>query len=629
MKPYKTLIAAALAMAAAGSLVSCDDDFDRPPVITPVATYEVNTPISEFKEMFWSYTQSNSYTTIPVNAEGDSIIVGGRITSSDLQGNIYQTLVVEDETGALYFGVNMYDINEKYQYGQEVRINVTGMIVGGYNGLLQVGGIYNGGLGRMEEAMFTTHAQVNGLPDKAKAQDMIVDVTMDQLKEANQTVAGVQQWQCMFVRFSNVHFNGGGTLKWTDNPGNTGYSNRTLIDAAGNELSFRTSNKSTFAGETLPAGNGNVVALLSYYRDNWQLVMMDPATDCTDFDGKPSEPSGPTGDDIYAESFKDGNGGFVIENVTAPTQVPEIWKHDSKYGYMIATAYANGSNYASESWLISPIIDLTGQKKAYLSYDQALNYFSSAAQAKSEARVAIREEGATAWTMLNASNWPSSLSWDFSTSGDIDITAFVGKKVQIGFCYSSTATKAGTWELKNVVIRPTGNAAPSTPDIPDTPTGDNLYSALSEDATSIDWTYENNSTDAVETIWTWKEYNGKHYLNGSAFVSNVAYASTAYAISPVIDLTAATSAKLTFDHAAKFQTTLKELCGLVVRVEGTTDWTQLTIPTWPAAGAWTFVNCGEIDLAQFAGKKIQVGLKYGSSTQGADTWEVKNLKITK
>ncbi|MCM1521564.1 MAG: DUF5689 domain-containing protein [Muribaculaceae bacterium] len=470
MKPYKTIIAAALAAAVSGAMVSCDDDFDRPPVITPVATYEVNTPIAEFKEMFWNYTQSNSYTTIPVNAEGDSIIVGGRITTSDLEGNVYQTLVVQDETGALYFGVNMYDINEKYQYGQEVRINVTGMIVGGYNGLLQVGGIYNGSLGRMEEATFTTHAQVNGLPDKAKAQALIADATMAELKTANSTAAGVQEWQSRFVRFSGVHFNGGGTLKWTDNPGNTGYSNRTLIDAEGNELTFRTSNKSTFAGETLPAGTGNVVAMLSYYSGNWQLVMMDPATDCTDFDGTPSQPDGPSGDDIYAASFKDGMENYVIENVKAPAEVPDIWKHDSKYGYVIATAYANNSNYESESWLISPVIDLGGQDKAYLSYEQALNYFSSVTVAQTQAQAAIREEGSTTWTMLTPSAWPTTMNWDFSSVGDIDISAFAGKKVQLGFRYSSTASKAGTWELKNVVIRPTGNPSPVNPDTPDTPT---------------------------------------------------------------------------------------------------------------------------------------------------------------
>ena len=95
----------------------------------------------------------------------------------------------------------------------------------------------------------------------------------------------------------------------------------------------------------------------------------------------------------------------------------------------------------------------------------------------------------------------------------------------------------------------------------------------------------------------------------------------------MIDLTGQTEAKCSFDHAAKFQTTLRDLCGFAVREEGATTWTALTIPTWPDAGAWTFVNSGDIDLSAYDGKKIQVAFKYKSSADGADTWEIKNFKV--
>ena len=55
---------------------------------------------------------------------------------------------------------------------------------------------------------------------------------------------------------------------------------------------------------------------------------------------------------------------------------------------------------------------------------------------------------------------------------------------------------------------------------------------------------------------------------------------------------------------------------------------MLTIPTWPEAGSWTFAASGSIDLSVYAGKKIQVAFKYGSSAAGADTWEIKNLTFT-
>ncbi len=95
-----------------------------------------------------------------------------------------------------------------------------------------------------------------------------------------------------------------------------------------------------------------------------------------------------------------------------------------------------------------------------------------------------------------------------------------------------------------------------------------------------------------------------------------------------IDLTGYKTVSVKFDHAAKFQTTLRQLCGFVVREAGATTWTELTVPTWPEAGSWTFVSSGSIDLSAYAGKKIQIALKYASSTAGADTWEVQNLEVS-
>lgn len=169
-----------------------------------------------------------------------------------------------------------------------------------------------------------------------------------------------------------------------------------------------------------------------------------------------------------------------------------------------------------------------------------------------------------------------------------------------------------------------------TPPTPPTPSGNTTTLLGEADANGASgWTFDNVTIPSgISNVWAWREYSSKYYLNGSAFVNNTSADAESWAISPVIDMSAAKTASVAFDHAAKFQTTLQQMCGFAVREQGASTWTMLTIPTWPAAGSWTFANSGSIDLAAYAGKKIQVAFKYGSSSAGADTWEVKNLTFT-
>ena len=64
----------------------------------------------------------------------------------------------------------------------------------------------------------------------------------------------------------------------------------------------------------------------------------------------------------FEESFKNGKGSFTIENVLVPTGSTYVWSEDTKYGYMKASSFVNKTNLESESWLVSPIIDLAGKE---------------------------------------------------------------------------------------------------------------------------------------------------------------------------------------------------------------------------------------------------------------------------
>ena len=131
-----------------------------------------------------------------------------------------------------------------------------------------------------------------------------------------------------------------------------------------------------------------------------------------------------------------------------PDGVNYVWKFDSKYG-MKASAYINKANYATESWLISPTIDLTGVTTATLTFDHAAKFFSNAAE---ELTVWVKAAGEE-YQQVAVPNYPSGSDWAYISSGDIDLTAFAGKMIQVAFKYVSTASAAATWEIKNVVIK--------------------------------------------------------------------------------------------------------------------------------------------------------------------------------
>ena len=42
--------------------------------------------------------------------------------------------------------------------------------------------------------------------------------------------------------------------------------------------------------------------------------------------------------------------------------------------------------------------------------------------------------------------------WKFVNTGEMDLTSYVGKKVYIGFVYTSTEDGAATWEFKNLLV---------------------------------------------------------------------------------------------------------------------------------------------------------------------------------
>lgn len=147
----------------------------------------------------------------------------------------------------------------------------------------------------------------------------------------------------------------------------------------------------------------------------------------------------------YSESFATDMGKFSINDVSLPSQLTYVWKWASAAYGMKASAYVNNTKYASESWLISPVIDMSKAVKPELSFENVARFGSN-----SNHTLWAREKDGE-WAQLTISNYGSGNDWTF-VKNTIDVSAYAGKTLQFAFKYVSTTSGAGTWEIKNIKL---------------------------------------------------------------------------------------------------------------------------------------------------------------------------------
>lgn len=149
--------------------------------------------------------------------------------------------------------------------------------------------------------------------------------------------------------------------------------------------------------------------------------------------------------------LKRDTAGFTFEQISCSDPDFTIWTHSSSYG-IVATGYTGSTRVASEAIAISPMINLENRVSAAVNIHQAANYFSGQSTFLSMCETLVRAEGETEWTTLTLPTAPSGNSFTYVDSGDIDLSEFVGKKIQLGFLYTSTTTLAGTWEIDKITV---------------------------------------------------------------------------------------------------------------------------------------------------------------------------------
>lgn len=390
-------------------------------------------------------------TTNWVQITGDYYLKG-QVVANDESGNLYKYVYVEDATGGIRVNMNKTNLylDSRFRLGKDVNIKLKNLYVRSVNGEIQLGALFNNNtqFGQIEEVEMYKYF----FDSNTAARSVVpTEKTISQL-----TMADVGRW----IKIKDVEFVKG-DLGRTLTDGNN-VTSRTLEDCSGNTVVLRTSGQASFGnvkpgGYEVKGGKGDVYAVLSVFNGTYQLWITRLANidfDAPRCDGSVYVPI-PV---VYSDDF--AAGGFSADwtpvNKVGPNQ---FWQTSNQgnginyYAMMNGNAGGANNNFANEDWLISKAVSLAGKTKAAVSFTTDVRYSGNALQVYATDNY-TGDVATTNWTLLPATlDTNSGAFGDWVGSGNIDLSAFLGKNVRIAFKYTSTTSAAATWEVDDFKIK--------------------------------------------------------------------------------------------------------------------------------------------------------------------------------
>lgn len=596
---------ALLALAGSVSLSSCDDDFERPPMVVPTAKRHANTTIAELKTKFYT-GESNYATLVEKRDDGTDYIIKGRVISSDQAGNFFKQLVIEDETGAIQVNIDSYDLYKTYQYGQEIVIDVTGLYVGAYGKLMQIGSTPNNNYpGRIASDLATKQIEVNGLaePEKIVAGEYTIAALNDLISNQEEFLAK----QCRLVSIKDVTFKDAGKATLADKDKNT---SRTISDGTGDMIVY-TSGYSDFYDYYCPEGKGTIVGILSFFNRSWQIRLIGVSEDENVADtmrgliGYELSKAPGTGGDTPTPTPTPGDAGtkekpYTVANVQAGATGTGVWVKGYIVGWIDGKTLADGAKFNADGVTVSSNVML-----------------ADAADAATTAKIIpVQLPSGEIRKAVNLQDNPANYKKEVLLKGNL--VAYFGVP--------------GLKEVSAAVID--GKEYPMGGD--DQPSGDVV--------TSLDENFD-ASTDipagwfqkqaAGNKAWYVRNFSENNYITMSGYNGTAPF--DQWLLSPAIDMDKVSDKTLTFDTQVNgygaTTTTLKVYIVTDPANLATATELKATFATAPAAGAdgktkySEWVKSGNVDLAKYKGK-VYITFRYQASKDANyATWCVDNVKL--
>lgn len=288
IKYIKFLVAALLLGSVATSCM--DDDWNTP---NSVAAPFGNNNITEDAGKIITIKDLKAKTVdkLPASVANDTIRITEdwqlkvRVTGNDIQGNIYNEVAVEDESGeGLLICIQKSGLFGILPVGQEILVNLKDLYIGIYGNNVQIGTPYTNTKGltftsRMPFNTWNEHFKILGNADASKVVPEEFDVT--KLKDE----AYVKSHRGKLMTLKNVEMDkADGKLAWApeaDKDAGNGVSRTVKINGKAQSLMVvRSSTYADFAALAIPKGKVNLTGIFTVYATNpsrygytWQILL--------------------------------------------------------------------------------------------------------------------------------------------------------------------------------------------------------------------------------------------------------------------------------------------------------------------------------------------------------------------
>ncbi|MBP1637858.1 MAG: hypothetical protein H6Q18_647 [Bacteroidetes bacterium] len=237
---------------------------------------------STIEKLKADFLQSNSLFSADTIKSSDDVIIKGIVTSSDVEGNVYKYLVVQEEGAkaqAIKISIDAGSLSGIYPLGQRVAIKCNGLLLGNYAQSPQLGIYYYNTEkkrvepGRMPKYLADKNIFAYGMPvPNAVVADTM---TIAQIKAAGSPLFN------KLVCIKNAFFTGKGAYSgkptlitdaemiFAPSTNGVGYPQSREIQDGTGSIFVSTSEYSNFAKKPIPVSTmkGNITAIVGFYND--------------------------------------------------------------------------------------------------------------------------------------------------------------------------------------------------------------------------------------------------------------------------------------------------------------------------------------------------------------------------